>query len=293
MQTSREIVRQLSQSEIYRDYEAAFTEVTHLPLSFRPHEIWQHALGGKKNENPFCALLAKSSKSCAACLQMQEKTTEGGMEEPCSVMCFAGLVDTAVPVRVGTKVIGFLQTGQIALSPPTHAQFTKIARQIVEWGVSVDLNRLEDAYFHSQVLSRQQYEGVVRLLEIFAQHLSVFANQIMVHQRNAEPPMISRAKNYINSHQTGSISLDEVARALNVSTFYFCKMFKKTTGLTFTDYLSRARVEKAKNLLLNPHVRVSEAAYECGFASLTHFNRTFKRVTGASSTVFRKGFQHT
>ncbi|HUB66912.1 MAG TPA: helix-turn-helix domain-containing protein [Candidatus Methylacidiphilales bacterium] len=288
MLKSHEIIRQLSQSSIYRDYEQAFSKATHLPLSIRPHEIWRHALGGKKNENPFCALLAKSSKSCAACLQVQQKIAEGGMDQANTVMCFAGLNDTAVPIHVGLEVIGFLQTGQVALRPPTRAQFNKITRQLIEWGATVDLNRLEDAYFHSIVLTREQYEAMVRLLEIFAQHLSVFANQIMVYQRNAEPPLISRAKTYINTHQTESVSLAEVAHALNVSTFYFCKIFKKSTGLTFTDYLSRTRIEKAKNLLLNPNVRISEAAYECGFASLTHFNRTFKRIAGASPTAYRR-----
>jgi AraC-like DNA-binding protein len=64
-------------------------------------------------------------------------------------------------------------------------------------------------------------------------------------------------------------------------------MFKKATGLTFTDYLSRTRVERAKNLLLNPNVRVSEVAYDCGFISLTHFNRVFKKVVGKSPTFYR------
>jgi AraC-like DNA-binding protein len=74
---------------------------------------------------------------------------------------------------------------------------------------------------------------------------------------------------------------------MHVSTFYFCKMFKKATGLTFTDYLGRIRVEKAKNLLLNPHLRVSEIAYTVGFQSLTHFNRVFRKLTGESPTDFR------
>jgi YesN/AraC family two-component response regulator len=66
-------------------------------------------------------------------------------------------------------------------------------------------------------------------------------------------------------HCGDPVDLDEIARAMHVSTFYFCKMFKKATGLTFTDYLGRVRVEKAKNLLLNPHLRVSEIAYTMGF----------------------------
>jgi AraC-like DNA-binding protein len=88
-------------------------------------------------------------------------------------------------------------------------------------------------------------------------------------------------------HCGDPVDLDEIARAMHVSTFYFCKMFKKATGLTFTDYLGRVRVEKAKNLLLNPHLRVSEIAYTVGFQSLTHFNRIFRKITGEAPTAFR------
>ena len=72
-----------------------------------------------------------------------------------------------------------------------------------------------------------------------------------------------------------------------MSTFYFCKIFKKSTGTHFTDYLSRVRVEKARNLLLNPNLRISEIAYEVGFQSLTHFNRVFKKLLGQSPTEYR------
>jgi len=91
----------------------------------------------------------------------------------------------------------------------------------------------------------------------------------------------------VQSANQSSVSLGEVAKAMHVSTFYFCKMFKKATGLTFTDYLGRIRVEKTKTLLLNPHLRVSEIAYMVGFQSLTHFNRVFRSLTGESPSHFR------
>src|SRR4029077_12409378 len=115
-----------------------------------------------------------------------------------------------------------------------------------------------EAYFHSRVVSRGQYAGVVRLLEIFGQHLSLVANQIALREAEAESPLVRRARAYIAGHHEDPVSLEEIAKAMHVSTFYFCKMFKKATGLTFTDYLGRVRVEKAKTLLLNPHLRVSE-----------------------------------
>ena len=158
---------------------------------------------------------------------------------------------------------------------------------MINFGVDADLKRLEEAYFQTRVLEKKQYEAVLRLLTIFAQHLSMISNQIVVQQQNAEPPVIIKAKQFIQEHQTDDLSLGDVAKAVNTSTFYFCKMFKKYTGLNFTNYLSRLRIEKAKNLLLNPNLRVSEIAYEVGFQSLTHFNRVFKKIIGQSPTEYR------
>ena len=56
-----------------------------------------------------------------------------------TVTCFAGLCDTAVPVHLGDRVIGFLQTGQVALQKPNIQQFEKITKQVIEWGVQIDL----------------------------------------------------------------------------------------------------------------------------------------------------------
>ena len=151
---------------------------------------------------------------------------------------------------------------------------------MTQWGMKIERDRLKRAYFGTKVLPARQHEGVVKLLSIFAQHISMVSNQILVQRENIEPPPVSRAKQFILENQTENLSLGRVAKSVNTSIFYFCKMFKKATGLNFTDYVSRIRVEKAKNLLLNRNLRVSEIAYEVGFQSLTHFNRVFKKILG-------------
>jgi YesN/AraC family two-component response regulator len=137
------------------------------------------------------------------------------------------------------------------------------------------------------VLSSKQYESMVKLLSIFAEHISMVSNQIALRHENAEPPVITKAKAFIEQNHSEDLSLGAVAKAVNTSTFYFCKMFKKATGINFTEYVSRVRIEKSKNLLLNPNLRVSEIAYEVGFQSLTHFNRVFKKIVGQSPTEYR------
>jgi YesN/AraC family two-component response regulator len=196
--------------------------------------------------------------------------------------------DTVVPVRLGERLIGFLQTGQVFRKAPTPEQFERTARLLRKWGIELDRAALRQAYFATRVVPTKQHEAVIKLMSIFAEHLSALSNQILVKQVNAEPPLITRAKVFIAEHQTENLSLGQAAKAVNSSPFYFCKLFKKATGLNFTDYLSRIRIERAKNLLLNPNLRVSEIAFEVGFQSLTHFNRVFKHTVGLSPTRYRQ-----
>jgi AraC-like DNA-binding protein/ligand-binding sensor protein len=288
MNRTAQIVERIAGSEIYKDYERAFSEATRLPMAFRAAEGWRHGLEGKEHENHFCAMLAECNRTCAACLETQKKMDDIPGTGARTVTCFTGLCESAVPVQVGEKIIGFLQTGQVALRKPTAAQFRKITNQLLDWGVTVDLRKLEDAYYHSRCLPPQQYAAMVKLLETFAKHLSLMANQIVVQEEETESPLTHRARAYILANHADPINLAKVAQAMHVSTFYFCKLFKKSTGVTFTEYLSRVRVEKAKNLLLNPHLRVSEIAYDVGFQSLTHFNRVFRQVVGQSPTEYRE-----
>ena len=117
---AKDLVEKLSRTRIYQDYERAFNETTGLPLTLRPPDSLTAPLHGKKHENPFCSLMAKTNRTCAACLESQQLMMEKADREAATVVCFAGLCDTAVPVRLGDELMGFLQTGQIALKKPTR-----------------------------------------------------------------------------------------------------------------------------------------------------------------------------
>ena len=128
----------------------------------------------------------------------------------------------------------------------------------------------------------------MRLLLFFSEQLSSLANQLVIESQNTEPPLVQKAREYIDRHKMESLSLDAVAKAAGASVFHFCKVFHKVTGLKFTDYVARVRLEDARTQLLNPNRRISEVAYDVGFQSLTQFNRLFKRVFGQSPTEFRQ-----
>ena len=182
---SHALVDQLKRSDIYRDYAQAFRDTTGLPFNLRAIEAFDLPHHGDPKEAPFCALLARTNHSCAACLQLQKKVEEQAQLEPKTLKCFAGLCESAVPVRVGENLVAFLQTGQILLHRPSKREFTRLTRELLKWGVETDLKKLEEAYFQTRVLEKKQYEAVVRLLTVFAQHLASLSNQLMVSAEQA------------------------------------------------------------------------------------------------------------
>jgi AraC-like DNA-binding protein len=287
MNANRQLLETLARSDVFRNYERAYNEATGMPLTLRPVEAWQLPLHRQRRENPFCAMMAQHSRTCAACLQMQEKLAQSARDGAGTITCAYGLCETAVPVKLGTQIIGFLQTGQVLLQKPTAASFDRAIAQAKELGVGLDKAKARAAYFATPVVPRKKLQAISSLLGIFAEHLSLRSNQIAVQTAHTEPPVIAKAKQFIREHHTEDLSLGQVAAAVHTSLFYFCKLFRKVTGTSFTEFVSRIRIEKAKNLLLNRNLRISEIAYAVGFQSLTHFNRVFKNVLGESPTDYR------
>jgi AraC-like DNA-binding protein len=283
---NKQLVDMLRRSRLFRDYETVFTKATGLPLTLRPLEYWQLAHHGKKNENPFCALLAERAATLAVCLKAHDDMIKHTDGIPHSVTCPFGLTETAIPVKLGSEIIGYLRIGQVLRHMPAKSDATKVSRELERCGLRFT-REIRKAWEKNPLILPDKYNAIVRLLTFFADQLSALSNQLMMEKNNAEPPVVLKAREYIGKHKNEELSLANVAKAAGASVFHFCKVFHKATGLKFTDYLGRVRLEEARTRLLNPNQRISEIAYDVGFQSLTQFNRTFKRVFGQSPTKFR------
>jgi len=106
-------------------------------------------------------------------------------------------------------------------------------------------------------------------------------------------PALSRrreklAKDLLQSRMDGDVSIDEVASACNLSRGTFLRSFRETTGKTPHQWLTQQRVEKARALLLDSTMPLSEVASACGFSDQSHFTRVFSVATGATPGVWRR-----
>ncbi len=106
--------------------------------------------------------------------------------------------------------------------------------------------------------------------------------------RHAEPVEIWKARRIIHEQSDERLSLKKVAQAVKISPNYLSEKFKKVTGENFVGYINRRRIEKARDLLLKPDLRISEIAFAVGFQSLSQFNRVFKKLARKSPTEFRR-----
>ncbi|HLW35164.1 MAG TPA: helix-turn-helix domain-containing protein [Chthoniobacterales bacterium] len=285
--SNKQLIDMLRRSRMFRDYENVFTKATGLALTLRPLEFWQLAHRGKKHENPFCAMLAEHPKSLAVCLQSHQEMIDHTGLLPHTVTCPFGLTETAIPVKLGADVVGYLRIGQILRHTPAKADTKKVTRELERCGLNFT-GELRKAWEKNPLIPPDKYNAIVRLLSFFGEQLSALTNQLVLERQNIEPPLVQKAREFIDKHKTEALSLSTVAQAAGASVFHFCKVFRKSTGLKFTDYVARIRLEDARTQLLNPNRRISEVAYDVGFQSLTQFNRMFKRVFGQSPTEFRE-----
>src|SRR5437763_8335285 len=222
--SDQEVMLHLSCSQIFKDYERAFSEATGLPLNIRGHDSWSPAHHGKTDHVSFAAILARFNKARAACLRAQTDASREPDSTTRTVTWFAGLSESAVPVYVGDHILGFLETGEVMLKNPTKKHFASITRQLRAWGYKTDWKRLERTYFRTCVLSPDRYRAMLRPLSIFAQHLSILSNQLVVRREEHEPTNMARARQFIEDHQAEPLSLGRIAHVANTSRHYFCAM---------------------------------------------------------------------
>lgn len=96
---------------------------------------------------------------------------------------------------------------------------------------------------------------------------------------------------HIHAHFGEDLSMQDVARTMNYSDAYFCKLFKRCFKVNFSTYLNEYRIERAKELLTSTHSSVREISTACGYTDSTYFARVFRRVTGVTPSEYRAAAQ--
>ena len=96
---------------------------------------------------------------------------------------------------------------------------------------------------------------------------------------------------YIDTHYTEDLTLEDMADIIGFSKYHFSRLFKQYTNFTFCDYLKHRRIQAAEMLLEQPEYSITEVALQAGFPSISTFNRIFKEYKNCTPTEFRNMHQ--
>lgn len=108
------------------------------------------------------------------------------------------------------------------------------------------------------------------------------------YTQGLSPYKLQRTIDYIETYLAHDLSLDAIATEINMSRFYFCRLFKKSTGITPYQYLIKCRIDRAKVLLMQRKLSIADIALEVGFSNQSNFTKHFKRLVGVTPKKFSR-----
>ncbi|TAH02887.1 MAG: AraC family transcriptional regulator [Sphingobacteriales bacterium] len=152
-----------------------------------------------------------------------------------------------------------------------------------------------------RLITLTQKQGFDSVLELFSilHDLSVSRNMHTLSDASFSNVTLSynsrridKAFEYMNLNYHKSVTLNEVAKLVNMGTVSFSRFFKARTGITFIDSLLELRLGHASRLLIDTTQSVAEVAYNCGFNNISNFNRLFKKKKGCTPKEFRDNYNY-
>ena len=124
--------------------------------------------------------------------------------------------------------------------------------------------------------------------EWFISKLTGACNDVVSKREERSNDIIRDAMEYIRNNYSREISLDDVSRQVNISPYYFSKIFKEESGLNFIEYLTNIRIDKAKELLSETDMSIKEVCATCGYTDPNYFSRSFKKNVGVTPTEYKE-----
>jgi AraC-like DNA-binding protein len=199
--------------------------------------------------------------------------------------CHAGLREFVIPVIRDGQTIALLQCGQVHDRAPSAAEWREARKSLM--GAGIRTRELRGLFQRNRVLTPGRQNDLLELLVLVAARLA-HADEHELHTSPGQThAALGRAMTYIETHLSERLTVEAIAHTANLSTRSLMRLFRKQLGVTVVDFILRRRVARARQLLQLPGRTCAEIAFECGFGSVQHFNRIFRRFENASPSEWR------
>jgi len=147
-----------------------------------------------------------------------------------------------------------------------------------------------------ELLEKSELESIILLLKILDtlvnSHDYVIINEIdeAINYKQAETERIHKVYDYVIKNFDKQIRLEQVAEIANMTSTSFSRYFKTRLNKSFSDFLKEIRINYACKLLKDENIPIETISYECGYPSVTNFNKQFKSVVGRQPRQYRDDF---
>ena len=242
----------------------------------------------RRDPLPLCAAMNASEAGRAMCARSRHALLANTGDHSACILCDAGLSEAAIPLNISGIKAGYFMFGGTAPLPPNQQTIQKARHLLKKNGIEIEDRDLETWLSQTPVVPSETLGAYRRIVHLAAKQIALKITDQLVDPEVAMPPPVIKACGYIRARAlVDDINLAEVARHCCVSEGHLSRLFHHATGLTFREYLTQVRIERAKSLLIHSGKSVTEIAYESGFQSLSQFHRVFRKAYGASPGEMR------
>lgn len=258
--------------------------------------------GKPLSKHSLCSSFCKKIRNDDMLGQYCEKCdSRGGAEavrenKPYIYKCCFGLIDVAIPIVFKNTYLGAVMIGQVKAK--NNIDIEHILSLPINKSIAERLEKYISDYNEINVMDFDKINIISYMLYDICNYIVAQENYRENSKENIynrekltlgkENKIIMKAKEYIKEGFENNITLRDLAQHCNVSSSYLSRLFVKETGESFSIYVTRIKIEKAKEWLETSDMSISDIGYSLGFNETGYFIRTFKKNVGMTPGMYRK-----
>lgn len=224
---------------------------------------------------------AKKPKFCNKCDNSNQKAFQivEQSRAPYLYQCHAGLYELAIPIIKEENLLGYLMIGQFVPVEEKDVVWETVQEKKLADGISNQDEFLRQV----RVLSRKELEGWAEMAMACTSHIC--ANQYIISKCDEDFQKIAR---FVSDHLCQSLPIESICDATAIPRNRLYETVRRNTGLTVGEYIWIVRINRAKSLLTDTSLPISEIAEMLGIEDYNYFTKVFRRIVGVTPIQFRK-----
>ena len=270
-----------SQNKTLAEIAKNFATISNVTVSI--FDANQNCIASGPENIAFCEMVRKKSYLHKKCMECDKIGFKGcsATKKPYLYHCHMGLVEITAPIMFGDTLIGYVIIGQFADKPDKSEIKKAVVETAKQYGFNAD-NLL--TYVETIPCTGEAYiNALSQLVEMCAGY--IWLKNIL---NLSESDLAMGIRLYIASHLCEDLSVGALCNKYGLSQTALYQLFKKSFGASVVQIIRNERIERAKELLKEPKISISEVAQQVGIPDANYFTRTFKAVTGKTPKAFAK-----